>query len=52
MEQIIYDLNNNQIWDTGDIFNYKKPEYIKLFNAIEIRNNWDKELIINLLQTN
>jgi hypothetical protein len=50
--RIIYDLNNNQIWDTGDIFNYKKPEYIKLFNAIEIRNNWDKELIINLLQTN
>ena len=50
--RIIYDLNNNQIWDTGDIFNYKKPEYIKLFNAIEIRNNWDKELIINLLQNN
>lgn len=47
--RIIYDLNNNQIWDTGDIFNNKKPEYIKLFNAIEIRNNWDKELIINLL---
>ena len=47
--RIIYDLNNNHIWDTGDVFNHKKPEYIKLFNAIEIRNNWDKELIINLL---
>jgi hypothetical protein len=50
--RIIYDLNNNKIWDTGNIFYHKKPEYIKLFNAIEIRNNWDKELIINLLQTN
>lgn len=47
--RMIYDLNNNQIWDTGDIFNNKKPEYIKIFNAIEIRNNWNKKLIINLL---
>ena len=47
--RIIYDFNNNNFWDTGDIFKNQKPEKIKLFYPIEIRKNWDKELIINLL---
>ena len=47
--RVIDDINNNEIWDTGNIFEKIMPEKIKLFNNIEIRNNWDKELIINLL---
>ena len=47
--RVIDDINNNEIWDTGNIFKKIMPEKIKLFNNIEIRNNWDKELIINLL---
>lgn len=50
--RIIYDINRNKIWDTGNIFKKTSPEKIKLFNNIEIRNNWDKELIINLLNNN
>ena len=47
--RIIYDFNNNNLWDTGDVFRNIKPEKIKLYHPIEIRNNWDKELIINIL---
>lgn len=47
--RIIYDFNNNNLWDTGDVFKNQKPEKIKLYHPIEIRNNWNKELIINLL---
>ena len=47
--RIIYDFNNNNLWDTGDVFKNIKPEKIKLYHPIEIRNNWDKELIINIL---
>ena len=47
--RIIYDFNNNNLWDTGDVFKNQKPEKIKLYHPIEIRNNWDKDLIINLL---
>jgi hypothetical protein len=47
--RVISDLNKNKLWDTGNIFKKISPEEVSLFNNIEIRNNWDKELIINLL---
>lgn len=47
--RVISDINNNKLWDTGNIFKKNSPEEVNLFNNIEIRNNWDKELIINLL---
>ena len=47
--RVISDINNNKLWDTGNVFKNKSPEKIDLYNNIEIRNNWDKELIINLL---
>lgn len=47
--QIIKDLNNNGIWDTGNLFTNKEPEPIQLSKPIEIRKNWDKSLIINVL---
>jgi hypothetical protein len=46
--EIITDNNHNNIWDTGDFLSKKSPELIQLSNDIEIRQNWDKELIINV----
>ena len=46
--EIITDHNHNNIWDTGDFFDKKSPEIIQISNDIEIRQNWDKELIINI----
>ena len=46
---IIYsDSNNNGIWDTGNIFTLKRPETITLTTTFELRQNWDKELTINI----
>jgi hypothetical protein len=45
--QLIKDLNQNQIWDTGDYFGHTKPEPILFTEVFEIRENWDKQLIIN-----
>ncbi len=47
--KIIEDINHNGIWDTGDLFLNKKPEPIQFSKPFEIRNNWDKKLIINIL---
>ena len=47
--QIIKDLNNNGIWDTGNLFTNKEPESIQFSKTFEIRENWDKSLIINVL---
>ena len=46
--EIISDNNNNNIWDTGDFLSKKEPELIQLSNDIEIRQYWDKDLIINV----
>jgi hypothetical protein len=45
---IITDLNNNAIWDTGNTLISKLPEPILISKEFEIRENWDKELIINV----
>lgn len=47
--RIIEDLNKNNIWDSGEIFTKKDPEKVYLYKKIEIRDNWDKDLIINVL---
>ena len=46
---ITKDKNQNGIWDTGNIFTKTSPEPIQISESIEIRDNWDKELIINVL---
>lgn len=46
---IIYsDSNKNGIWDTGNIFTLKRPETITLTTTFELRQNWDKELTVNI----
>jgi uncharacterized protein (DUF2141 family) len=47
--QLIKDLNNNQIWDTGDYFGHINPEPILFTEPFDMRENWDKNLIINSL---
>jgi len=45
---LITDANDNTIWDTGNTLISKLPEHILISKEFEIRENWDKELIINL----
>jgi len=45
---LITDTNNNAIWDTGNTLISKLPEHILISKEFEIRENWDKELIINV----
>ena len=47
--QLIRDTNKNEIWDSGDYFNNISPEHILFISPFEMRENWDKELIINSL---
>jgi hypothetical protein len=47
--KLIKDLNNNQLWDTGDYFSGIKPEPIQFTEPFDMRQNWDKDLIINFL---
>jgi uncharacterized protein (DUF2141 family) len=44
--RIISDLNENDIWDTGDFINGISPEPIYLSESLELRPNWDKDLVI------
>lgn len=46
---IIKDANRNKRWDTGDILLKKSPEPIQFSKGFELRQNWDKELIIKVL---
>lgn len=46
--RLIYDENNNEIWDTGNYLKNKQPEKVEYYsNPIKIRANWDLE--INLI---
>lgn len=47
--KLITDLNNNQLWDTGNYFLGIKPEPIQFTEAFDMRENWDKDLIIKSL---
>ena len=42
--KVIFDLNNNGIWDTGNYLYKLQPEKVNFFpNTITIRGNWDLE---------
>jgi uncharacterized protein (DUF2141 family) len=45
---IITDLNENGLWDTGNTLLSKPPEKLLISNEFKLRENWDKELIINV----
>jgi uncharacterized protein (DUF2141 family) len=47
--EILYDLNNNGKWDTGDYWKKRQPErLISRKQTLIIRPNWDNELSIDL----
>ena len=47
--EILYDLNNNGKWDTGDYWKKRQPErLISRKQTFQIRPNWDNELSIDL----
>jgi hypothetical protein len=42
--RVIYDVNNNGIWDTGNVINRQQPEKTWTFEKIlSLRPNWDLE---------
>jgi hypothetical protein len=48
---ILYDSNQNGVWDAGDFFTKPKrqPEIVQqLVNTITVKDNWDNELVIDL----
>jgi hypothetical protein len=47
--RIITDINENNYWDSGNPITNQSPEPIYISETFELRNNWDKELIINHL---
>lgn len=47
--KVIYDTNNNGLWDNGNIEDRIQAEFIQVFpNQLEIKENWDGELILDL----
>lgn len=47
--RIVYDVNKNEIWDTGDLKNGVQPEEIWYeTKELSIRANWDREEILKI----
>lgn len=42
--KVIYDVNNNKVWDTGNFSQKLQPEKVLYYNKIlQVRSNWDME---------
>jgi uncharacterized protein (DUF2141 family) len=48
--RVTVDINANGTWDTGDPIRGTRPEPVFILTPFELRNNWDKELLINNIQ--
>jgi hypothetical protein len=47
--RILYDTNQNGVWDPGDYYNHLQPEIVvPLKNKVNVRANWDNEIDITL----
>ena len=47
--RIIYDLNQNGIWDTGSYLEKKQPEHVEYFPEIqEVRANWLLPIVLTI----
>lgn len=43
--RLIFDENNNKIWDTGDYFKHQQPERVEYYSEpIQIKKGWDMEI--------
>ena len=46
---IIYDSNQNGIWDTGSYLEKKQPEYVEYFpETQEVRDNWLLPIVLTI----
>ena len=47
--RIIYDINNNGKWDTGNYLAKKQPELVEYLPEIqEVRANWQLPIVLNI----
>jgi hypothetical protein len=47
--RILYDTNQNGVWDPGDFYKHLQPEIaVPLKNKVAVRANWDNEVDITL----
>ena len=47
--RIIYDSNQNGIWDTGSYLDKKQPEHVEYFPEVqEVRANWLLPIVLNI----
>jgi hypothetical protein len=47
--RILYDLNQNGVWDPGDFYKHRQPEIVvPLKKKISVKANWDNEVDITL----
>ena len=47
--RIIYDLNRNGIWDTGNYLDKRQPEHVEYFPEVqEVRANWLLPIVLNI----
>jgi hypothetical protein len=47
--RILYDTNQNGVWDPGDFYKHLQPEIVvPLKNKIYVKSNWDNEIDITL----
>jgi hypothetical protein len=47
--RILYDTNQNGVWDPGDYYKHRQPEIVfPLKNKIYVKSNWDNEIDITL----
>lgn len=52
MFRIIYDLNENKEWDTGNYEEFLQPEQVEYYpNMLEVRSNWEVEYTWELPDT-
>ncbi len=43
--KLIYDSNNNGIWDTGDYYQHIQPERVEYYNEeIDLKKGWDMDI--------
>ena len=46
--RIFHDLNNNGVWDSGNIQELSEPEYIKHYNQeIDIKKDWEIDVFVD-----
>jgi hypothetical protein len=47
--RILYDTNQNGVWDPGDYYKHRQPEIaVPIKNKVNVRANWDNEIDITL----